>query len=124
MADEIVIVESNEEPEPVETPTVVTTVVEDSGDDTSEVVVETAIDHEGRITALEAVVTGMAGVLEEHTNAIQTLSIVDEIQSEQIQDVATVAVEAATEEPEPDPEPEPDDAPLSKLHRWWRGKSD
>lgn len=103
------------EPE-ASTPTVV--VVEDSQetDTTAPVVVETAIDHEGRLTTIELMLAAQAESLELIAQALAVQAQTDVVLQEEIGEVAQVAAEAAEEAQQP---PEEDEEP-SREHPFFR----
>jgi len=78
-------------------PTVV--VVEDSQetDTTAPVVVETAIDHEGRLTTIEMMLATQAETLELIAQSLAVQAQADALLQEEIEEVAAVAAEAAEE---------------------------
>lgn len=87
----------------------------------------TAIDHEGRITRLEDLVTVQGSALQALSDQVSNAQMVSEVAIEvasEAAETAVVAVEevaaveeeqAASETPVTEDEP-----PTSKRHRWWR----
>jgi hypothetical protein len=125
---DVVVVETPDETPPVveDAPDVV--VVDtgtDSGSDaTDAVVVATEIDHEGRLVAIESALLPLATIVEQHGYRIESLERIEVIHDEEIREVAQVVVEEVVEDDTTSTdEPPPDEPPISKLHRWWRGKS-
>ena len=125
---DVVVVETSDETPPVveDAPDVV---VVDTGngnvsDATDAVVVATEIDHEGRLVAIESVLLPLATIVEQHGYRIESLERIEVIHDEEIREVAQVVIEEVVEDDTTSTdEPPPDEPPISKLHRWWRGKS-
>lgn len=116
-------------------------VVVDTGDDgnTDEVVTETTIDHEGRLSAIETMLGGIVGKLEEIDSRLAMTDVKADVAMDEVQEleedvtevvadvidatgsaeeVALIAdAESATEELVEDVM---DEAPVSKEHRWFR----
>lgn len=121
---DVTVIETEPEPEP----TVI--VVDDGGDDDS--VIEAAtLDHVERITRLEDTVTLMAAALEEITERLSALTMIDEAQQVEIEtmadEVAEVATEAADaveevveEVDEASPEITADEVPAVREHPFFR----
>ena len=101
-----------------ETPTVV--VVEDSSDSGNDavdaVVLETEIDHEGRLTAIELQLAAIAGSIEQLAQRDAQHEFHEEVLEEQLEQVAQVAAEAAEEAQAP---AEADDEP-NREHFFFR----
>lgn len=120
MADEEEItVEGDEETTVEDGDTIVTTVVENPSESTP---VEVTVDFAERITRLESQMETVQTVQMEQGFAIESLRVVDENQTETIEAVAEVTADIAEEvvEKESSDTETVDDAPTSKVHRWWR----
>lgn len=101
-------VATEEEPAPADVNVVVVDTPEPPA--TDDAAVSAAINHEGRLVALESALS-------------QALPLLERIagQAESAQETANVALDVALT-PEPEPEPEPDDPPVQKhfMHKSWR----
>lgn len=120
-------------------PTVVV-VTSDPGDDPS--VEPVVIDHEGRIASVETRLDQVAVTVNETNDRVSAMTEAIENLDDRVGTAVSLALEAivvAEPEPTPDPKPEPepdseplpkpepdepppppDEAPASKVHRWWR----
>lgn len=107
------------ENEPGETPVVV--VVEDEADDDAveAVVMDTTIDQEGRIAALETNMDNVLGILERHDASISTLVSVQETIATATAENAIAVEETAEAVEEVAEEIEPDEPPESTRTHWW-----
>jgi hypothetical protein len=124
---DVVVVEATDEPpveEATDSPTIVVADTGGNGDAVEAVELAATIDHEGRLTAIESALLPLATIVEQHGYRIDSLERIEVIHDEEIAAVATVVAEEVVEDDNSSSdEPTPDEPPISKLHRWWRGKA-
>lgn len=115
-SDEITVTVPVTEPvEPAVEPAVEPVVVVDTAPEPA-AATPVDVNQEGRLVAVEIGLQTVLGKLDEIGNAVATLAVVDEIQSEQLQEVQQEIQEVAEEQQEP---PENDEPP-AREHRFWR----
>jgi hypothetical protein len=120
--DEEITIEGDDSTAVEEAPVITTVIV-----DTPSEATETAplLDIVERLTRVEGRLDSVETTVMEHGFSIADLQVVEEIQNDAIVETAVVVAEEVVEDkPSTSDELESDEAPLSKVHKWWRSRGD